>query len=157
MVTFTNRNSVCMVRLISLVKWLLFMIFLQKKGHFFLFFTLTYIGHFLSNFHFFKNILMVDGIVHSLIYFHMEILKNKVRTISRNMQVHHMWLQIAPLSKCWMPLLTWDVYYSGPHVYLADDDTDDQNRRQEEIWNDGQQVSESSSDWVCHWMRERVT
>ena len=65
------------------------MIFLQKKGHFFLFFTLTYIGHFLSNFHFFKNILMVDGIVHSLIYFHMEILKNKVMAMSRNMHVPH--------------------------------------------------------------------
>ena len=48
-----------------------------------LFFTLTYKGHFLTNFHFFKIILMVDGIVHfnSLIDFQMEILKNGVRAL----------------------------------------------------------------------------
>ena len=51
------------------------------------------------------------------------------------MHVPHIWFQIAPLSKCLMQLLTWAVYYSGPHVYLADDDEDDQNRRQEGIWN----------------------
>ena len=90
MVTFTHRNLVCNVRLISLVKWLLFMIFLQKKGHFLLFFTLTCIGHFLTNFYFFKIILLVDCIVHSLIDFHKEILKNKVMAMSRNMHVPHM-------------------------------------------------------------------
>ena len=54
-----------------------------------------------------------------------------------------------------MPLQTWGVNYSGPHVYLAVDVENDQNRRQKGIWNgwtakgfgmDGQQVSESGSD-----------
>ena len=41
-----------------------------------------------------------------------------------------------------MPLLTWDVYYSGPHVYLADDDTDDRTGGRKRFGTDGQKVRE---------------
>ena len=151
MVTITHRNPVRIVRLSSFKKkWLLFMIswfFAEKKAIFGHFCIHTYLGHFLTEFHFSKNNLIVDCIVHSLIDFHKEILKNKVRALSRNMHVPHMWLQIAPLSKCWMPLLTWDVYYTGPHVYLAVDVEDDQDRRQEGIWNGW-----TASQWVWQWL-----
>ena len=51
---------------------------LRNKGHFLLFFILTYLGHFLTDLHLKKNNLIVEHVVHSLIDFHKEILKNKV-------------------------------------------------------------------------------
>ena len=48
------------------------------------------------------------------------------------MHVPHMLLQIAPF----VQMLKGTPHMGClPHVYMADDDEDDQNRRQEGIWN----------------------
>merc|ERR1711860_67002 len=124
-------------------------LFLQKKGHFLLFFTLTCIGHFLTNFYFFKIILLVDCIVHSLIDFHKEILKNKVMAMSRNMHVppmsnaechssHGMFTTVDPM-------YIWQLMMKMIRTGGI-----------KEFGMDGQQFSESGSDCVSHCMRERV-
>ena len=155
LVTFTYRNMICLVRLISLKKMATFYVFLfffWKRP-----FSSTYLGHFLTDLPFLK--IISDTLpccsLHSLIFIWkfwkirsghsvetcMSLICDFRSLLCPNAECHSAHGMFTTVDPMYIWQLMLKMIRTGG---------------MKEFGRDGQQVSESGSDWVSHCMRERV-